>query len=356
MQGPNGLLNTVTYPPGALQTDPRVVIDGVRGAIFVYGPGGVFIGSWAGSGEVDPYGNGYPEGLYVAVGVIQGITIVATNNGGEFLGYTANPPVSGSLYISISPVAGTDQYGDAFRDGVDVYGPNGAFAQMAVNQSTGVPYIVIMPPGSTYVYNPPQSFSGVINSGAANEQLYMQVESGTESNTGTTSQIQLFSKSHDATVDASLALGFQTVAGVVTNALTITPSATTTKNGIKTLDPGTANPAAFHVISYASGWSNVGGLDFTYYKGPDGFVHVTGQIQHSSLIGGSSLIGTIPSSPAGFVPTANYTMATSWIPTTSPYAATACTIQITTAGNITFYGNYTAGGQITVSGSYYAGV
>lgn len=68
MQGDNALLNVITVPPGATITSPRIVIDGVRGAIFVYtsgGPSGALIGSWAGTAGTDPYGNPYPAGLNV---------------------------------------------------------------------------------------------------------------------------------------------------------------------------------------------------------------------------------------------------------------------------------------------------
>lgn len=40
MQGPSGFLNVLTIPTGATIYEPRIVIDGVRGALFVYGSGG----------------------------------------------------------------------------------------------------------------------------------------------------------------------------------------------------------------------------------------------------------------------------------------------------------------------------
>lgn len=68
MQGANAVLNVLTIPPGASITSPRIVLDGVRGAIFVYGSGGptgALIGSWAGTAGTDPYSNSYPAGLNV---------------------------------------------------------------------------------------------------------------------------------------------------------------------------------------------------------------------------------------------------------------------------------------------------
>jgi hypothetical protein len=40
MQGPGGVLNIVTIPPGATSTEARIVIDGITGEIDVYGAGG----------------------------------------------------------------------------------------------------------------------------------------------------------------------------------------------------------------------------------------------------------------------------------------------------------------------------
>lgn len=37
MQGPSGFLNVLTIPPGASSSQSRIVIDGVHGAVLVYG-------------------------------------------------------------------------------------------------------------------------------------------------------------------------------------------------------------------------------------------------------------------------------------------------------------------------------
>lgn len=71
MQGTSAVLNVMTLPPGATQTQARLVLDGVRGAIFLYqngGPSGALIGSWARAAGTDPYGNAYPQGLKISVG------------------------------------------------------------------------------------------------------------------------------------------------------------------------------------------------------------------------------------------------------------------------------------------------
>lgn len=125
MQGLNGLLNTVTYPPGAGITDPRIVIDGVRGALFVYASGGTLIGSWAISAGTDPYGNSYPQGLSVSVGAIEG---------SSFLVYQNNTPAANALLFSISGSSFTDAYGNDILPGfVSYYYTSGTGIALQVN-------------------------------------------------------------------------------------------------------------------------------------------------------------------------------------------------------------------------------
>lgn len=80
MQGPGTFLDVATYPPGATEVDARIVIDGDRGAIFVYQSGnplGNLVGSWAATAGTDPYGNAYPEGFNGLLGVIQGVDFIS---------------------------------------------------------------------------------------------------------------------------------------------------------------------------------------------------------------------------------------------------------------------------------------
>lgn len=131
MEGPNAVLNVLTIPPGAPKTAPRIVIDGVRGAIFVYGTGGALIGSWARSAGTDPYGNVYPQGLSVSVG-----GIIGTGSGGEILFYSTNPGSQDHLVASFSsnlsaPVP--DQYGNSILPGLTFYtGASGSWFGMSL--------------------------------------------------------------------------------------------------------------------------------------------------------------------------------------------------------------------------------
>lgn len=122
MQGAVGLLNTVTYPPGASQTQARIVIDGVRGAIFEYvagGPLGALASSWASSAGTDPYGNVYPEGFSAGSGSVfeSGSTIV--NSKGVFV-YNGTP-AKNNMIASIAGNTGTDQFGNDYLNSTTVY-------------------------------------------------------------------------------------------------------------------------------------------------------------------------------------------------------------------------------------------
>lgn len=64
MQGPNALLNVLTIPPGAT-SGARIVLDGTRGAIFIYNAANQLVGSWSGTAGNDGLGNNYPADFMV---------------------------------------------------------------------------------------------------------------------------------------------------------------------------------------------------------------------------------------------------------------------------------------------------
>src|SRR5258708_4284105 len=119
MQGTAGLLNVLTIPPGATITSPRIVLDGLRGAIFVYtsgGPTGSLIGSWAGVAGTDPYGNAYPAGINVVAGSITGTVFMGTNFiiNSQGLFFYSGTPALGNLIAALAPASGSDTFGNSF--------------------------------------------------------------------------------------------------------------------------------------------------------------------------------------------------------------------------------------------------
>lgn len=137
MQGPNAVLAIVTYPPGASNTQARIVIDGTRGAIFEYvngGPVGALVSSWAAFAGTDPYGNPYPAGFNVGPNsqfVGNNFVINAT---GEFR--WSGTPAPGNLIYSDVSVAGNDGHTNATLAGVTNYF-NGSGFYVAINLFNG---------------------------------------------------------------------------------------------------------------------------------------------------------------------------------------------------------------------------
>lgn len=124
MQPPVPVLSVVTYPPGATKTQQRIVIDGVRGAIFEYaagGPTGALVSSWASKTGTDPYGNPYPEGFNAGPGSSFTGTDYIINSSGVF--FYSGTPALGNLIISNAPSSGTDGFGNAYLSGVVNYTP-----------------------------------------------------------------------------------------------------------------------------------------------------------------------------------------------------------------------------------------
>ena len=117
MQGPNAVLNVVTYPAGAQPGEKRIVIDGVRAAIFEYEAGtpgssakadNPLLSSWAASAGTDPYGNGYPQGMSIGPGsVFEGTDFVIDTYGGRFY---LGTPAADNLGASIAPGTSIDAF------------------------------------------------------------------------------------------------------------------------------------------------------------------------------------------------------------------------------------------------------
>lgn len=152
MQGGVPLLNTMTLPPGATSTQARLVFDGVRGAIFLYengGPVGALIGSWAISAGTDPYGNAYAQGLNIAVGSFMTNNVIVNNNGA----FVYFPSLgAGNLIFSAAGNAGTDAYGNNYVGGATVYGGTSALGLLnSAPSSIQFYHSTSANPGATWV-------------------------------------------------------------------------------------------------------------------------------------------------------------------------------------------------------------
>lgn len=212
MQGANAVLNVVTVPPGATQTSPRIVIDGVRGAIFVYGSGGPvgsLIGSWSGAAGTDPYGNNYPAGFQISVGAIIASLIETASSVPQVqIDGTRNAifvyDASSNLLVSLAAVGGTDFFGHTYPAGLQItvnisgtsykltFGVQNNFPTLAIAQATSGPVLPVLygsnaaaSSGSSAYINSGQS---TVIAGTAELQVEDSVFSGV-----TNGQIELLS-------------------------------------------------------------------------------------------------------------------------------------------------------------------
>jgi hypothetical protein len=103
--------------------------------LFGYSPtvgNGNLIFSIAAAAGTDPYGNAYPQGLSITLGVIAGATISGSsfqgtdyviNSSGAF--FYSGTPAAGNLVNSVANSSGTDPYGNQYLQGVAAYGGSG---------------------------------------------------------------------------------------------------------------------------------------------------------------------------------------------------------------------------------------
>jgi len=121
-------------------------------------------------------------------GVFLGLDFILNSNGLFFYNGT---PAFGNLKISIvSNGGGTDQFGNVYVDNITCYNiavAGGGHVTLAANPSTGIPFLVMLPPGAVTLNAPPQVNSGMLNAGLANEQSQINVNSGWETTQGATS-------------------------------------------------------------------------------------------------------------------------------------------------------------------------
>jgi hypothetical protein len=121
-------------------------------------------------------------------------------------------PAHGNLKASISGSSGTDDFGNAYIDNIAAYntaGNGNNFIQIAVNPTTGTPFLVLEVPGNpTNNPVPPQINAGAVNAGAANEQTQLVASSGNETLPGAAGAafLQLASRSNDSTVQSTIQL------------------------------------------------------------------------------------------------------------------------------------------------------
>jgi hypothetical protein len=278
----------------------QVIVFGPAGnasGVFVYAAGTTpGLGNppitWESSGLVDPFGNVLPSTTGVAgTGTFQaGDTVI--NPAGEFV-YSA-APAAGDILASIANAAGNDQFGNAYKAGIFVYGATGAAGGLAVS-GTQV-FLFMYPPGTVHAGAPPQIGSVTANPGAVNELVELGMNSGTETGPGGNAGVQLFSQTADGTGGARGSLiitGAQIVDWFAGSVLVHEP--------MYAVQPGTGSTQeGWHAMAFAAGYTGTG----RYKLLPDNLtvmVESVGSVATNGTVANGTNIW-VP--PAGYVPNA----------------------------------------------------
>lgn len=154
--------------------------------------------------QIDKNGNAQFNNLTIR-GTFFGLDFIINNNGAFFYNGT---PALGNLKISIvSNGGGTDSFGNVYLDNITAYNvavAGGGHAQLAANPSTGIPFLVLLPPGLTSNSGPPQINAGAVNGGLVNEASQINVHSGFGTGPGSAGDavLQLISEANDQSTNS----------------------------------------------------------------------------------------------------------------------------------------------------------
>ena len=255
-----------------------------------------------------PAGQQTPVGVQPGVSnpvVLARVLIVygATGGGGEFV-YSAAPG-SGDLTGSWVAVAGTDQFGNVTQKDLTVYaGVNTGYANLNSTGGIGGNTALLFFPGSTtHVTLKPQVYGGSNNTGAANEEEFLVLTSGTAGGHDDT-QLQLISAAADNTAGAVLnfLMGgsvlsqlFKTVWNIgVPISCTLGTAANKT----------TITTDTWHAMSLLANWSTLAGQPIPSYKysSVDNNMYLVGAAQFNANIANTALATALSAGPPSYRP------------------------------------------------------
>lgn len=241
------------------------------------------------------------------------------NSAGAFF-YNGTPAL-GNLIASIASVSGTDQFGNVYLAGIDVYGTDGTFLEMLA----GAPASLFIGSGDTAEDTPARLLTQISGAGPTRKiATTLRAPRVTGENANAACSVVLISPSVDLTQRALVSLvasddgvNFGTVnigqTGIVlsngtsvqmnsgTGSVTLTPTSVTVANVPLIATAGTASAPnqittdSWHTLAPANGWANQGGglAQLQYLMLSQQEVWVIGVLNPSAFT--STTIATLPS-------------------------------------------------------------
>jgi len=237
----------------------------------------------------------------VVAGIVNGTTItgaqlIGDGSGEEVMIYTGTP-ATGNLIASVSSKSGTDGHSNAYEDGIASYGPNKGIAQLAANQTSGVPYVVLYPSGATHLAEPPQ-INGTWNGPASEEQEVLNLYSGYT--TDNTNQCWFYLESADYsgtyTAEAGLTIANNAIWTATSDYLQI-------QSPMWATNPSTNGYETWHTITLDAHWITVSGYPSPRYRLlPDGNLQLSGIAQYTGTATGTVSMNSSNPLPSGWQP------------------------------------------------------
>ena len=287
------------------QVARQVIVDGSGSGdgVFVYDGtpmlGNLIVSVTAEAG-VDQYGNVYPQGLFVAAGVIEGGTFVGDdfiiNPSGIFV-YDGTP-AAGNLIASITAAPGTDQFGNSYPRGYGLW---------QADQVTGNEFNLLTGAASESI--PAQLYTFVDNPGGATEQMQVNLQSAQSTAIKDRVLVALLSAAANlAQPNAIGELGY-----IKAGSTSIVPMLSWGPGGVFAIGssvaaaPGASpsSPAVaetWHNITLDSGWTSVVTPQYQLLSiGGTAFVAARGQISHAGVTAATNINNSNPI-PAAYRP------------------------------------------------------
>jgi hypothetical protein len=230
------------------------------------------------------------------------------NDSGAF--FYSGTPAAGNLAFNLASASGSDQFGNSYLKGFNLYAANNAVASLVNN--TNALALEFTPPGLVHLSDPAQVFGLPVGPGAANERLQLTVTSGKE-NSLADAAIQLLNESADGTIVPEIIFEFGG-----------TPLLVVTQQGLFR--------DSFHQATLAGSWAGSGsGANGLYYSlTAEQECEIIADIQHPTATG-NSICFTLP---AGYIPANATNHPAGWNDPAASNSATPPWVYVDQSGNV----------------------